>query len=251
MRRMTSNDDTTPSLADALQPLPANLGQHATKLRRSLHSGRLATALRDAIVDGTLPTGTPLVEARLADELQVSRGPVRSALHVLEGEGLARTQPNGRMVVAGLTREDVRDLLDVRYEIETLAIRWGLERGADTAPIEQAFRDLADEPATTERLVELDITFHRALVELSGSRFLLRSWLAIAPVLQSVITIGNRRLGVHDPETHLARIVDAHTALMEALRVGDVDAAAQRLADQFALTQSMFTDGREAAQEET
>lgn len=248
---MTTNDEKAPSLAGALQPPPVGLGHHATKLQRSLHSGRLAMALREAIVDGTLPTGTPLVESRLAAELQVSRGPVRSALHVLEGEGLARTLPNGRMVVAGLDRDDVRDLLQVRYEIETLAIRWGMRRGADRAPLEQAFHSLAAEPATTDRLVELDIAFHRALVELSGSRFLVRSWLAIAPVLQSVITIGNRRLGAHDPESHLARIVASHTALMDALRSEDPDAAAARLADQFGLTQSMFTDGREAREEET
>jgi DNA-binding GntR family transcriptional regulator len=99
-------------------------GQHATKLGRSIYSGWVAAVLREAIIDGTLASGTPLVEARVADELAVSRGPVRSALQVLEGEGLVRTLPNGRTSVVGFGAEDLRDLFRVRFELESTAIRW-------------------------------------------------------------------------------------------------------------------------------
>ncbi len=94
--------------------------------------------LREAVIDGTLQAGTPLVEARVADELAVSRGPVRSALHVLEGEGLVRTLPNGRTSVVGFAADDLDDLFRVRFELEGTAIRWGAERHAPIAPLTDA-----------------------------------------------------------------------------------------------------------------
>lgn len=218
----------------------SRLGQHSTKLARSLHSGRIAVALRETICSGMLAPGTPLVEMRLAEELGVSRGPVRSALNVVEGEGLVETKPNGRMVVVGFDEDDSRDLFEVRYRLETEAIRRGIELDAALGPVEAAFAAIEAEGNSTPRLVSVDIAFHRALVELSGSRFLVRAWLALAPVIQAAITIGNRHLAEQDPESNFSRIVESHRALMGALRAGDADAAARMLAEQFRFSRSMF-----------
>ena len=154
-------------------PLPATVGQHTVKLARSLYSGRIARMLREAIVDGELAEGTPLVETQLAAELSVSRGPVRSALQVLQGEGLVETRANGRMATVRFGPEDLHDLLSVRHELESSAVRRGSASGGDVEPVRAAFEAFRQEGATTERLVELDIAFHRALVEFGGSRFLL------------------------------------------------------------------------------
>jgi DNA-binding GntR family transcriptional regulator len=226
---------------DALPP--ATVGQHTVKLARSVHSGRIAGLLREAIVSGALPEGTPLVETRLADELSVSRGPVRSALHVLEGEGLVETRANGRMVTARFGPEDVGDLLEVRLELESSAVRRGAARRAPAGPVRAAFEAFRLEGATTERLVELDIAFHRALVELGGSRFLTGSWLALAPVLQAVITIGNRRLARRDPRTHYRRIMAAHEPMLEPLERHDPEPVVVLLAEQFELTRAQFARG--------
>ncbi len=86
--------------------------------------------LRESIVDGALPEGTPLVETQLAAELSVSRGPVRSALQVLQGEGLVETRANGRMVTVRFGPDDLDDLLSVRLELESSAVRRGTARGA-------------------------------------------------------------------------------------------------------------------------
>jgi DNA-binding GntR family transcriptional regulator len=86
------------------------------------------------------------------------------------------------------------------------------------------------------------MAFHRALVALGGSRFLLRSWSALAPVIQTLISTGNRRLLDQDPETHLSRIVESHSDLARALRVRDADAVGARLRAQFELTASMFAE---------
>ena len=213
------------------------------KLARSVYSGRVAELLREAIVDGALAEGTPLVEAQLAAELSVSRGPVRSALHVLEGEGLVQTRANGRMVSVRFGPEDLHDLLAVRHELESSAVHRGCARGSDVAPVQAAFEAFRQERASTERLVELDIAFHRALVEFGGSRFLLTAWLALAPVLQAVITIGNRRLAEQDPVSHLRRIVAAHEPILAPLAGRDAETVVAMLAKQFVLTKAQFVRG--------
>lgn len=219
---------------------PTTVGQHTVKLARSVYSGRVAELLREAIVDGVLEEGTPLVETQLAAELSISRGPVRSALHVLEGEGLVETRANGRMFTVRFGPDDMHDLLTVRHELESSAVRRGCALGSDVAPVQAAFEAFRQERATTERLVELDIAFHRALVEFGGSRFLLTAWLALAPVLQAVITIGNRRLARQDPVSHLRRIVAAHEPMLEPLARHEAEPVIAILAEQFELTKSQF-----------
>lgn len=228
------------------EPPPATAGRHAVKLARSLYSGRIAKLLREAIVDGELPEGTPLVETQLAAELSVSRGPVRSALQVLQGEGLVETRANGRMATVRFGPEDLDDLLGVRLELESSAVRRGAAAGADVAPVRAAFEAFEQEGATTERLVELDVEFHRALVEHGGSRFLTGAWLSLAPVLQAVITIGNRRLARQDPATHYRRIMAAHEPMLEPLERRDPEPVIAILAEQFALTRSQFFPTRRA-----
>jgi DNA-binding GntR family transcriptional regulator len=221
---------------------PAGPGHHATRLARSVYSGRIAVALRQAIIEGELPVGMQLVETQLAEQLAVSRGPIRNALNVLEGEGLVETMPNGRMAVVGFDQDDLRDLFAVRYELESTAIRWGLEQTCDLASVESAMIQIAKEASFTPRLVDLDIEFHRALVEMPGSRFLVRSWLALAPVIHAVITIGNRRLAVTDPERNINNHIDPHKALVEAMRESDVERAQTVLAGQFAFARETFSE---------
>ncbi len=221
-------------------PLPAAVGQHGVKLARSVYSGRIARLLRESIVSGALAEGTPLVETQLAAELSVSRGPVRSALQVLQGEGLVETRANGRMMTVRFGPRDLDDLLSVRHELESSAVRRGAAERADVEPVWRAFEAFEQEGATTERLVDLDIAFHRALVEHGGSRFLLGAWLSLAPVLQAVITIGNRRLARQDPKTHYRRIMAAHEPILEPLSRHDAEPVARMLADQFELTRSQF-----------
>ncbi len=225
--------------------LGAGAGQHSVKLARSVYSSPIAHLLREAIIGGAIEAGQPLPEAQLAAELSVSRGPVRQALQVLEGEGLVETRSNGRMVSTGFTEEDARDLLDVRFHLESQAVVWGVERRAPLDDVNAAYALIEHEGAANPRLGELDNAFHRAMVELSASRFLVRSWLTLAPVMQAVITIGNRRLAERDPQSHFERIVNHHRVLVDALEAGDAAQATEFLRGQFTFTGSMFQPGGE------
>jgi DNA-binding GntR family transcriptional regulator len=215
-------------------------GRHARKLARSVYTGPIALILREMIISGALADGAPLAEVRLAEQLSVSRGPVRNALQVLEGEGLVATLTNGRTVVVGFGEPDLRDLFETRFVLESTAVRSGMQQKRSIDDATAVFEEMKVEGTSTPRLVDLDVEFHRALVELSGSRFLLQAWLAIAPVIHTVITLGNRGLTRQDPEQNYARIIRSHEVIVESLLFGDVDKAVSSLATQFAFTKAVF-----------
>lgn len=87
---------------------------------------RVADALRDLIVSGQLPEGTPLVQRDLAQRLGVSQTPVRIGLSELEREGLVEVGETGRALVSRLTREDFEEIYAARLGLEGLAARVGV-----------------------------------------------------------------------------------------------------------------------------
>ena len=89
---------------------------------------RVTEVLREQIIEGHRRPGSRLVERDIAEELGVSRVPVREALRNLVGEGLATPRPRTWAVVRDFTPADVEDLMEVRSALETLAIRLAAQR---------------------------------------------------------------------------------------------------------------------------
>ena len=100
--------------------------------------------LRELIVDGQLPEGTPLVQRDLAHQLGVSPTPVRAGLSQLEREGFVAVTPTGRAFVRRLTREDFEEIYAARLGLEGLAARLGARavRPKDIAHMKETLRDL-------------------------------------------------------------------------------------------------------------
>lgn len=88
---------------------------------QELLSEQLAERLRNLIVTDELRPGTPLRERTLAEQLQVSRTPLRDALKILASDGLVQLLPNRGAVVAELTPEQIEEKLDVLGVIEEFA----------------------------------------------------------------------------------------------------------------------------------
>src|SRR5215213_9299233 len=86
-------------------------------------SERTAGLLRERILSGEFAMGTRLVEARIARQLAMSRGPVREALKQLRAEGLVREEPRRGSFVADLTLNDIWEIYDLRAAIESRAAR--------------------------------------------------------------------------------------------------------------------------------
>lgn len=79
---------------------------------------QVVISLRKAIFNGDLKNGEELIQEEIAKKLDVSRMPVREAFQVLEREGLLVTNPNRRVVVKGLTKEDIKDHYEIRAMLE-------------------------------------------------------------------------------------------------------------------------------------
>jgi len=115
---------------------------------------RVAQSLRDLIVTGQLPEGTPLVQRDLAQRLGVSQTPIRLGLNELQRVGLVSVGDTGRAVVSRLTREDFEEIYAARRGLEGLAARVG---AAAVGPAELArMRKLLTELERLAKLQDVD-----------------------------------------------------------------------------------------------
>jgi len=101
------------------RPEPIFSGQHD---RRKV-TDWVYEELKDAIVDLRLAPGEPLREATLAEQLGVSKTPIRQALTMLEQEGLVETTSFKGAVVAGYSRQDLLEIYELRELLENAAAR--------------------------------------------------------------------------------------------------------------------------------
>jgi len=132
--------------------------------------------IREDILNGRYISGDKLVEIKLADELGVSRTPVREALKQLELDGLVDNIPNRGVVVKGISREDIDDILTIRLCIEGLVGQWAASRISDDEIKEleeiydlMEFYTFKDD---VDKLFELNSRFHETLYRATKSRYL-------------------------------------------------------------------------------
>ncbi|MGO4151727.1 GntR family transcriptional regulator [Cupriavidus sp. YAF13] len=142
----------------------------------------VADTLRNRIFDGEIPPGSHLMEVTLAQELGVSRTPVRDALARLADEGLLVYQPNRGFLVRRFQPKDIKDAFTVRATLEGLGCRLIGERGLMHAEQERLGGLLAaqrrvlheeewnDQQALLWQNMNLD--FHYALLELADNSWL-------------------------------------------------------------------------------
>src|SRR5438094_5111779 len=95
------------------------------RLPRESLEQRVTELLRELIVSGELPEGTPLVQRELAHRIGVSQTPVRIGLSELARDGLVEVTDTGRSLVSRLTREDLEEIYAARLGLEGLAARVG------------------------------------------------------------------------------------------------------------------------------
>ena len=99
-----------------------------------------ADFIREGILSGGFRQGEHLVEARIAQQLNVSRGPVREAFKLLSAEGLVDEKPRRGTFVVSFNMEDVREIYDLRAGVEAQAARL-LARSRSESDLRQ-LRDL-------------------------------------------------------------------------------------------------------------
>ena len=136
--------------------------------------------LRQSILTGKMEPGERLMEVQLADELGVSRTPVREAIRMLELEGLVVMIPRRGAQVASITEQDLRDVLEVRATLEQLAVRLACQRftAEGYKALEKANRDFVRLARLKNKnvvdITNADVHFHDVIYEATGNRRLIQ-----------------------------------------------------------------------------
>lgn len=155
-------------LDHALQTLAGKVGN-----RHRTATLFVADVLREAIATGDFPEGDPLPQNDIAAALGVSRTPVRESLRLLEAEGWIEFSPHRGAVVATLSSDEVRQIFEIRFTLEALALKQSLPK-LDVSVFDQAARILDDLDIETDigRWVALNRRFHMTLYAGAGARLI-------------------------------------------------------------------------------
>lgn len=185
---------------------------------------RVYRALRQAIFEGTVAPGDRLTTQRIAEQLGVSRTPVRAALVRLESEGLIERTGGQSARVRALTTDEVSHAYDVAMAVEGMLVYRLAQADADA--------ELDELVAVVERMsaaaavgdktawVQADERFHALLIELGGNP------LASATMERVESVIGRLRfLSLHLNPHGAAESAEDHRAVVEAVRRREADAA--------------------------
>ena len=179
--------------------------------------------LRDAIRKGILKPGERLMEIQLAEELGVSRTPVREAIRKLELEGYVIMMPRRGTYVANLSIRDVNEVFEIRTSLDSLASGLAAERITDEE-LERLQRLLVriSEYAETndmEKIVETDTEFHDLLYQASRNTRLVGIIFNLREQLTRFRTTSMAFPG------RLAATLEEHRRIVEAIAQGDVKEA--------------------------
>jgi len=189
-------------------------------------------ALRDGILHGRYREGEPLRQDALADELGVSRIPIREALRQLEAEGLVALSPHRGAIVSSLSLEEIEEVFDIRATLEPELLRRALPRLTPQQldqvddvldRYEQALRS-----GDVAQWGELNWQFHSSLYAPAGRPVTMG-------LLQRLHQQSDRYLRMQLALTHgETRANEEHRAIAAAARRGDAKRASALLREHIA-----------------
>jgi DNA-binding GntR family transcriptional regulator len=218
--RDRSLDGLEVSTSMPLSSLPAN----ASPMERSDFA---YAQLRAAILDGQLRPGERLIEAEVAQRLNVSRTPVHEAVLKLIGEGLLVQAPGRGLFVPDYPLERVRQILEVRAGLEAYAARLAApniasEHLEELEEIDRRMEAELDAPSI-ERWRELNLQFHGVIHRATANPYL-------TELIDSIYTANMIYRRAHLRErVDRGRARAGHRAFLEALRAHDAEAAERHM----------------------
>lgn len=192
----------------------------------------VATELRHRVLGGQYRPGQRLSEAALAQELGVSRPPLREAMRLLQQEGLLMSEPRRGMFVPPLMPEDVREIYSLRSALENLAIDLAMpiEDKARLQPLRDAVERMkrSVHEGDLAALTVENFEFHRALTALAGHKRLQSVYESLVGQLQMCMAMNLRFR-----ESTIGRqedVIERHEALIDLIEAGDPAAVKHALA---------------------
>jgi DNA-binding GntR family transcriptional regulator len=180
--------------------------------------------LYDSIVNGQIPLGSPIYEVQVANELKISRSPVREALKKLEAEGLVISH-NGRGSFAiQISQQDLEEIFELRMLFELTSLkkasnRLDLEFWED---IEKHIEALSDS-SSRDDFYRLDKRLHRTIINCGGNSRLSIFYHRLETQIDMI-----RRISAQSP-SHFANSKRYHLQIIRDMKNNDLNQAAKHL----------------------
>ena len=198
-------------------------GRKEGQINENTLTNEIADIVRERILKGEYQIGEKIKESSIAQELNVSRTPIREAFKMLEEEGLLDYLPNRGCYAKGFTKRDVSDIYTVREALEEIAMTWACERITDEEidKLEEQceLMDFYTKKRDVQKILTMNSSFHDIIYNSTGSRFL-------AQVLRSYKGyLDKTRKSVFYREEFLDSIQEEHKAIFEAVKSRDKEQA--------------------------
>ena len=196
--------------------------------------------LRTAILEGELKAGKRLMEVQLAEQLGVSRTPIREAIRKLELEGLVVMLPRKGAYVANMSFKDLIDVLEIRASLEGLAAYLAAERrrDEDIDELERVAKEFEKSVRETniDNVLKKDIEFHEKIFLMANNKKLYQ---IITSLWEQVHRF--RVTYVSNYEASLS-LVDEHNKILEAIKSGDSELAKKYATEHIELAEQFFME---------
>ena len=215
--------------------------------------GRAYNSIQAKLLDGELRAGDVISEGTLADDIGISRTPVREAIGQLQIEGLLGKLPRVGTVVRLPDRGELQEIYDVREALESHAAANAQLSAEDFASMDDFLGEMSAvgeemrereleflDEALLHRFFDSDLGFHLTIVRAYGNQRALRV------VSESRVA---QRIFEYDRVAHGVRLVEAaiaaHSTILEALRNDDGEAARTAMAEHIRSSSDLAGQGFE------
>ena len=195
----------------------------------SLIREQVYTRIKQEILTGNILPGSQVLEGRLAKQINVSRTPVREALHVLEMEGFLESFPRVGYRVRKISYQEGMEIFEIRAVLEPLAARKAIE-SKDQDYLDALEQNLIQTEVAANQdelaaFLQYDTEFEEIFVKSSGMKTLLSVWGGL-----------RQKLSIYRMQAHYAlearyKSIEGHRHIFERLKTRDSDGVEQAIRD--------------------
>ena len=192
---------------------------------KTLLRDKIYNKLKEAIVSGELGPGERIIETKLAEEIGISRTPIREAIRRLESEGYLESMRRGGVKVTKITEEDIKEWSEIKNTLNELAVKKAVERIKDEEIEEleecliKAEQIYEKDPTDKTGVIRFNANFHQKLFEISGIELIKN----ISSEYQKYTYMMRKYLA--EIEGRQKRAITEHRELFEAIKERDKEKA--------------------------
>jgi DNA-binding GntR family transcriptional regulator len=186
----------------------------------------VTASLREAILNGYFESGEKLDQDRIAEELEVSRTPVREAMRRLESEGFVKVRPHYGAFIAVVSRQEIHEVYEIRRLLEAEIVRQVTPLIPESV-LDELDRSLTEIQAQFDagditKPFESDVYFHDTIANFIENKLLKEVLDGLTSRISMVL-----RFAQLQPGPHLAVSFKEHRAILQAMRQRDSEEAAE------------------------